>query len=302
MDSSSEFLFNNCVDSLKTNLPYLHNVVSPPAQSNTREANAATKFMDAFNLVMMRISEREVVGPLWPVLEIFGDKTAGPMRDMSEYLDPIIHAAMEKKRLSGQKEKGGDSEELSLLDDLLDTTSAGRDTTMHILTVAIYFFTMYPDACARVREEILAQVGPSRRPNYEDIRDMKYLRAVLNETLRLYPSVPFNVRENINAVVWPSPDPNEKPLYIPAGTKVPYSVFMMHRRKVLWAEGFSPERFLDERLQTYFLKNNFQFLPFNAGPRICPVGQQLAYNKMSFMIVQLLQTFSSSLDEEGYKI
>ncbi|KAJ6481097.1 cytochrome P450 monooxygenase pc-1 [Mycena sanguinolenta] len=317
MDSSSEFLFNNCVDSLKTNLPYPHNVVSPPAQSNAREANAASKFADAFNLAMLRISEREVVGPIWPLLEIFGDKTAGPMRDMSEYLDPIIHTAMEKKRVSGQKEKGGDSEELSLLDGLLDTTSdprvlkdellnmliAGRDTTMHILTVVIYFFTMYPDVCSRVREEILAHVGPSRRPNYEDIRDMKYLRAVLNETLRLYPSVPFNVRENINAVVWPSPDPNEKPLYIPAGSKVPYSVFMMHRRKDLWgpdAEDFSPDRFLDERLQTYLLKNNFQFLPFNAGPRIC-LGQQFAYNEMSFMIVRLLQAFSSfSLDEEAF--
>ncbi|KAJ6481087.1 hypothetical protein C8R45DRAFT_1151878 [Mycena sanguinolenta] len=44
MDSFSEFLFNNCVDSLKTNLSYPHNIVSPPAQSNTRESNAATKF------------------------------------------------------------------------------------------------------------------------------------------------------------------------------------------------------------------------------------------------------------------
>jgi hypothetical protein len=39
---------------------------------------------------------------------------------------------------------------------------------------------MHPEVCARVREEVLAHVGPSRRPTYEDIRDMKYLRAVLN--------------------------------------------------------------------------------------------------------------------------
>ncbi|KAJ7227885.1 cytochrome P450 monooxygenase pc-3 [Mycena haematopus] len=317
MDSASEFLFNNCVNSLKANLPYSHNVAFPPPQPNTLEAQAAIKFVDAFTLAMLRISEREVLGRIWPLFEILGDKTAGPMRDISEYLDPIIHAAMEKKRLSGPKEKGDESEELSLLDELLDTTSdprvlkdeilnmllAGRDTTMHTLTVVIYFFTMYPEVCARVREEVLAHVGPSRRPTYEDIRDMKYLRAVLNETMRLYPSVPFNVRENIKATVWPSPDPNEKPLYIPAGSKLPYSVFMMHRRKDLWgpdAEEFSPDRFLDERLQTYLLKNNFQFLPFNAGPRIC-LGQQFAYNEMSFMIIRLLQAFSSfSLDEEAF--
>ena len=32
----------------------------------------------------------------------------------------------------------------------------------------------------RLREEILGKVGNSRRPDYDDIRDMKYLRAVIN--------------------------------------------------------------------------------------------------------------------------
>ncbi|KAF8217153.1 CYP63 cytochrome P450 monooxygenase-like protein [Mycena galopus ATCC 62051] len=317
MDSASEFLFDTCVNSLKANLPYAHNVAFPPPQPNAPEAQKAIKFVDAFTVAMLRISDREVYGRIWPLFEIFGDKTAKPMRDISEFLDPIIQAAMEKKRLSGPKEKAVENEGLSLLDELLETTSdpqvlkdeilnmllAGRDTTQNILTVCIYFFTMYPDICARVREEVLAHVGPSRRPTYDDIRNMKYLRAVLNETMRLYPSVPFNVRENINATVWPSPDPNEKSLYIPAGSKIPYSVFMMHRRKDLWgpdAEEFSPDRFLDERLQTYLLKNNFQFLPFNAGPRVC-LGQNFAYNDMGFMITRLLQAFSSfSLDEAAF--
>jgi hypothetical protein len=67
---------------------------------------------------------------------------------------------------------------------------------------------MYPDVTSRLREEILEHVGPSRRPTYADIRDMKFLRAVINggfshslfpettdcdiiyvETMRLYPSV-----------------------------------------------------------------------------------------------------------------
>jgi hypothetical protein len=39
---------------------------------------------------------------------------------------------------------------------------------------------MYPSVTSRLREEILSKVGPTRRPNYEDIRDMKFLRAVIN--------------------------------------------------------------------------------------------------------------------------
>ncbi|KAJ7751591.1 cytochrome P450 monooxygenase pc-1 [Mycena metata] len=319
MDSASEFLFNSCVHSLKANLPYPHNVPFPPVQSNTPEAQAAIKFTDAFSEAMLRISEREVLGRIWPLFEIFGDRTAKPMRAISEYLDPVIEAAMEKKRLAGgSKDKiNEDAEELNLLEELLQTTSdprvlkdeilnmllAGRDTTMHTLTVIVYFFTMYPDVCARVRAEVLEQVGPDRRPTYDDIKDMKYLRAVINETMRLYPSVPFNVREPINATIWPSPNPNEKPIFIPAGSKLPYSIFLMHRRKDLWgpdAEEFSPDRFLDERLKTYLLKNPFQYLPFNAGPRTC-MGQMFAYNEMSFMIIRLLQAFSSfSLDEDAF--
>jgi len=77
----------------------------------------------------------------------------------------------------------------------------------------------------------------------------------------------------------------------------------MHRRKDLWgsdAEEFDPDRWLDDRLKTYLLTNSFQFLPFNAGPRIC-LGQQFAYNEMSFILIRLLQNFSSfSLDSDAF--
>lgn len=47
----------------------------------------------------------------------------------------------------------------------------------------------HPDVLHRLREEILNKVGPSNPPTLEDIREMKYLRAFINETLRLYPPV-----------------------------------------------------------------------------------------------------------------
>jgi len=76
----------------------------------------------------------------------------------------------------------------------------------------------------------------------------------------------------------------------------------MHRRTDLWgpdALEFDPDRFLDDRLHKYLTPNPFIFLPFNAGPRIC-LGQQFAYNEMSFMLIRLLQHFSSiSLSPES---
>lgn len=39
---------------------------------------------------------------------------------------------------------------------------------------------MHPEVLNRLRDEILTVVGPERRPTYDDLREMKYLRAVIN--------------------------------------------------------------------------------------------------------------------------
>ncbi|KAJ7857738.1 cytochrome P450 [Mycena olivaceomarginata] len=329
MDSATEFLFGSCVNSLHASLPLPHNVAFTSPESDSARAQVATAFSAAFNESMLHVSNRARIGWAWPLVEMWADKTVGPMEIVSAYIDPVIHDAVEKKKLAKSLGVNADGETTedkakeegaTLLDELLNVTSdpkvlkdetlnillAGKDTTQWTLTVIMYFLAMYPKFNVRLREEILEHVGPTRRPTYDDIREMKFLRAVINEAMRLYPSVPFNVRECINATTWPSPDPNEKPIYIPAGASTsfefigPYSVLLMHRRKDLWgpdAEEFDPDRWLDARLKTYLLTNSFQFCrQFNAGPRIC-LGQQFAYNEMSFVIIRLLQSFSSvSLD------
>ena len=44
----------------------------------------------------------------------------------------------------------------------------------------MYFLAMYPEVLKRLREEILTVVGKERNPSFEDVKEMKYLRAVLN--------------------------------------------------------------------------------------------------------------------------
>ncbi|KAJ7440912.1 cytochrome P450 [Mycena galericulata] len=324
MDSATDFLFGSCLNSLHASLPFPHNVTFATPESDSADAQGALAFSAAFNESMLHICNRARIGWAWPLTEMWYDRTVEPMKIVSAYIDPIIHDAVAKKKLADslneklEKEDEEVAEGATLLDELLNVTSdpkvlkdetlnillAGKDTTQWTLTVIVYFLAMYPKVNSRLREEILRCVGPSRRPTHDDIREMKLLRAVINEAMRLYPSVPFNVRECINATTWPSPTPGEKPIYIPAGTQVPYSVLLMHRRKDLWgpdAEEFDPDRWLDDRLKKYLLTNSFQFLPFNAGPRIC-LGQQFAYNEMSFIIIRLLQNFSSfSLDTDAFR-
>lgn len=79
-------------------------------------------------------------------------------------------------------------------DQLLAVLFAGRDTTAATLSWAFYQLSKYPEKYQRLRQEILETVGRDRKPTYDDLKNMQYLRYVLNETLRLYPAVPYNMR------------------------------------------------------------------------------------------------------------
>ncbi|KAF8340599.1 cytochrome P450 [Cantharellus anzutake] len=172
---------------------------------------------------------------------------------------------------------------------------AARDTTASLLTFMCYFLAIHPGVLKRLREEILT-LRSGESPSYEDIRSLKYLRACLNETLRLFPPVPSNERASVKTTTLPRASPLEKPFYMPGPhTTISYVPLLMHRRKDLWgedADDFLPERWLDEKRVQELTKDPFRFLPFNAGPRIC-LGQNFAYNQASFVMVKLLQNFDT---------
>lgn len=313
LDSATEFLFGRCVHVLRSGLPYPHN--APKSLFSRNGKDTAEKFSRAFAEAQAVIAERSSLGPVWPLLEVFNDKSEESMKIVRAFLDPIIEEAVEKRRMRKlspmefhsveKKDDLDDGETLLdhlvkltddqkiLKDEILNITVAGRDTTAATLTFATYLLSMHPDVLKKLRCEILDRVGSTKKPTYDDIREMKYLRAVINETLRLFPPVPFDVRQSINGTTFVNPS-GGRPWYIPAHTGITYSAFMMHRRTDLWgpdAQDFDPGRFLDYRLHKYLTPNPFIFLPFNAGPRIC-LGQQFAYNEISFMLIRMLQTFN----------
>ncbi|KAF8905836.1 cytochrome P450 [Gymnopilus junonius] len=310
MDSATEFLFNTDVRSLDAGLPYPH---YSPLVNTSAVDHPANQFSRAFDEAQRFIALRGRRGINWPLSEFWKDEVKEKMVIVRGFIDPIIKTAVERKRASGVSEKSSSEKDRevkegeSLLDHLINYTEdqtvlrdevlnillAGRDTTTNSITFATYMLAEHPDVFERLRQEVLDKVGETRRPTFEDMKDMKYLRAVINETLRLYPAVPFNIRSTNKPVVLPGKYGN-LPFYLPPNSKAPYSVFMMHRRKDLWgpdADVFDPDRFLDTRLKKYLTPNPFIFLPFNAGPRIC-LGQQFAYHETSFFLIRLLQQFS----------
>lgn len=302
LDAATDFLLGSSVDSLSEGLPYpfYHTGEKPSHPKKTSTSQFITSFSAAQDLTYARIR----IGDHWPLGSFWKDELKDHMKVVYDFIDPMVAAAVKKKHES-VSDKHDDNllenlvhsteDPIILRDEIMNLLVAGRDTTASLLTFAVYMLSQHPDVLRRLREEIVAQVGPSGQPTYEDFRNMKYLRAVLNETLRLYPPVPTNLRVSKRATLIPSRSPGSKPIYIPQETRIPFTVMVMHRREDLWGPDvleFDPDRFLDERLQKYLTPNPFIFLPFNAGPRIC-LGQQFAYHEASFFLVRFLQNFST---------
>ncbi|EJD53569.1 CYP63 cytochrome P450 monooxygenase-like protein [Auricularia subglabra TFB-10046 SS5] len=310
LDSATEFLFGACVHALASPLPRPGEIMADGSRRVAPGAvlSRADEFVRAFNQAQVVISNRLWVGPIWPLYEFWQDKTKEPMKVIDAFIDPILAQALSKKkeRVALGELAADDKEEAATLldhlvmhtddakvikDEIMNISVAGRDTTSATLTFASYFLAMHPNVMARLRQEVLNKFGRDRLPTYDDLRDMKYLRAFINETLRLMPPVPFNVRQAVKGVLLPSKNQEGKHHYMPKGTSISWSTWYMHRRTDFWgpdAEQFDPDRFLDERVRKYVTPNPFIFLPFNAGPRIC-LGQQFAYNEVSFFLVRMLQ-------------
>ncbi|KAF7291833.1 Glycosyltransferase family 39 protein [Mycena chlorophos] len=318
LDSATAFLFGDSVNSTAAGLAY----PASAAHLTTAEFlnHSSNEFITAFLEGQRQHVDRSRWGSKWQLGEFWKDLIIPHRQVMNRFIDPIIDRALADKAQGHSKEQDPEAE--SLLDHLIKSTEdkaiirdeilnmlvAGRDTTSATITFAINMLAQHPDKAQRLRDEILDVVGPLRRPTHDDVKKMTYLRAWVNETLRLYPPVPIDSRTSINPTTWPPTEPGAAPFYLSGNTKIVYTVFLMHRRKDLWgpdgehlitrllqltlpALEFDPDRFIDERLGKYLTPNPYIFLPFNAGPRIC-LGQQFAYHEASFFLVRFLQRFS----------
>ena len=128
-DTATEFLFGQDVKSLSGELPYpsTHRGHAPPRD------HPSDKFTSAFNRAQEYSYPRGFFGKGWRLTEFWEDKVATQMGITNEFIDPLIHAALQKKRnTKGVCEL--DENEGTLLDHLVQQTDGTSDTLSHHLT------------------------------------------------------------------------------------------------------------------------------------------------------------------------
>lgn len=170
--------------------------------------------------------------------------------------------------------------------------AAGTDTTYITLEWIMAELVKNPNTKRRLQDEVRRTKATSKSGmiGVDDLSTMSYLKAVVKEALRLHPPAPLLLpRESMQ-------DCYVKGYFIPEKTRVIVNAWAVNRDPVLWdrsPDEFRPERFLDSS-SVDFKGNDFQFIPFGAGRRICP-GMQFAVSTLELAVANLVYGFEWEL-------
>ena len=227
-----------------------------------------------------------------------GDKKQ--FENIIQKFDTILYDVIQKKKKSDSNndllsmlieardvDTGEAMSDVQLRDELLTIYVAGHETSGYAIAWSIYNICKHPESYQKVKDE-LKLVMPDGVLTMENFGQLKYLRAVIDESLRLYPTAYIVGRE--------SKEKDEiDGLEIPKDIMTLISVYHLHRNPKYWKQpnNFVPERFLDK---AHPLANSDAYFPFGAGPRMC-IGFYFALMEITVVLANLFYHFDLKLVE-----
>ncbi|XP_021861910.2 desmethyl-deoxy-podophyllotoxin synthase-like [Spinacia oleracea] len=227
-------------------------------------------------------------------------------------LDPIIEEHMTKKKDRGNndnddynedlvdvllkfhKDNAQPTQEFSLSTDnvkavLLEVFGAGSETSSTVMEWAMSELLKNPKAMEKVQSEVRQAYQEKGTVDETTVHELKYLKHVIRETLRLHPPVPLLVpRQSMERCQISSYD-------LPPKTRVIINAWAIARDPKFWPEPekFNPNRF-EECSINYKGNTNFELIPFGGGRRRCP-GMTLGIANVELPLAMLLYHFDWKL-------
>ncbi|XP_065859263.1 cytochrome P450 726A27-like [Euphorbia lathyris] len=177
----------------------------------------------------------------------------------------------------------------SIKANILEMFSGGSETTSKLVEWSIAEMMKNTEAMRKTQEEVRRVFGDKGKVEESRIHELKYLKLVIKETLRLHPPATLIVRECKERTKIDGYDIDPK-------TTVLINVWAIGRDPIVWTEPekFYPERF--ENSQIDYRGANMELLPFGAGKRICP-GITLAITYVELLLANLLYHFNWKLPD-----
>ncbi len=164
-------------------------------------------------------------------------------------------------------------------DEVMTLLLAGHETTANTLTWTWYELGRNPGVLTQLETEITRVVG-TRRVTTEDLPNLPFTLAVIEEAMRLHPPAYITGRETVTDVELGGHT-------LPARSIVTIYIRAIHRQAKYFANplAFVPERMLPEAKK---LRPRHHYLPFGAGPRVC-IGSHFALMEAQRVLVTMIQ-------------
>jgi cytochrome P450 len=244
---------------------------------------------------LMRYSLRKARSPI-KIPENWPTPANRRARRETQFLDSLVYGIIEERQaegntnhhhdllamlMSAMDEDGTQMTPQQLRDESMTPFLAGHETTALTLSWAWYMLSENPAAEARLHEE-LHGILAGRAPELADFERLAYLRAVVNETLRLYPAAYIVARTSVAPCTIAGYD-------FPSDTTMIMAQWVMHRDPRYFddPEVFRPERWLNG------LENRLPagaYFPFGDGPRRC-IGQGFALLESALVLATIAQKY-----------
>ncbi len=170
-------------------------------------------------------------------------------------------------------------------DQILTFFITGQQPAALTLTWLWYLLAQHADAQERLADEVDTLLG-GREPTLGDLPQLRYTKAVVEETLRLYPPVYIFFHQVFrDDVLGGYP--------VPAKALVSCLTYATQRDPAFWdaPDAFRPERFLTARPAD---QPAFAYYPFGGGPRQC-IGRHVGLLEVQLATAIIAQRYRLQL-------
>lgn len=176
----------------------------------------------------------------------------------------------------------GQLTEEQVMEEVNTFTFAGHDTVGISIAFTLFCLGHHPEIQERVSREIDHVLGDGceYEVTSDQVKKLKYLEAVIKESLRLYPPGPSFGRKMTENVKLNGYD-------VPAGTDVWLNVKAIHMDPYFFPE---PEKFDPERFLSDGCVPAFAYAAFSLGPRNC-IGSRFAMIEEKIILAHILRKF-----------